>query len=201
MIKNNQNYQSTLILLMEHINLIEIRNIFHWVNFLLLNAHLFSLKMIVISVTTIIYHGSDWTLDQLKSMALLIAPRLRTSKHCSPFEAVCPFWTKLKTNLSFRQIGTFFKIDTQEVSICRPVEDTFHAVLVNLKEIVVLKYLRLSHLSRLEALNHHTAFREHFSMIIFLQLETTHTSTAIRATTMHCSDRAARDKNLGILPK
>ena len=76
---------------------------------------------------------TSWTLDQLKSMALLIAPRMRTSKHRSLFEVVCLFWTKLKTNLSFRQIGTLFKIDTQEASIRRRVEDTFHAVLINLK--------------------------------------------------------------------
>ena len=113
---------------------------------------------------------TGWTLDQLKSTALLIAPRMRTSKHCSPFEVVCLLWTKLKTNLSFRQIGTLFKIDTQEASIRRRVEDTFHAVLFNLKEILVPKYLGLSHLSRLEAMNYHTAysrafFGDHLSLI------------------------------------
>ena len=75
---------------------------------------------------------------------------------------------KLKTNLSFRQIGTLFKIDTQEASVRRRVEDTFHAVLVNLKEIWVPKWL--SYLSRLEALNYHTAysrvfFGDHLSLI------------------------------------
>ena len=105
---------------------------------------------------------TSWTLDQLKSMALLIAPRMRTSKHRSLFEAVCVFWTKLKTNLSFRQIGMLFKFGTQEARIRRRVDDTFHAVLVNLKEILVPKYLGLSHLRRLEALNYHTTHSREF---------------------------------------
>ena len=105
---------------------------------------------------------TGWTLEQLKSMALLIAPQMRSSKHRSPFEAVCLFWTKLKTNLSFRQIGTLFKIDTQEASIRRRVEDTFHTVLDNLNEILVPKYLGLTHLSRSEALSHHTAYSQAF---------------------------------------
>ena len=46
------------------------------------------------------------TLDQQKSMTSLVAPQMRYRKYRSPFEAVCLFWTKLKTNLSLRQIGT-----------------------------------------------------------------------------------------------
>ena len=34
---------------------------------------------------------TGWTLDQLKSVALLIAPRLRRSRHRSPLKAVCVF--------------------------------------------------------------------------------------------------------------
>ena len=41
---------------------------------------------------------------------------------------------KLKTNISFRQIGTLYKTDTQKASIRRRVEDTFHAVLDTLNE-------------------------------------------------------------------
>ena len=103
-------------------------------------------------------------------MALLIATRKRSSKHRSPFEAVCLFWMKLKTNKSFRQIGTLYKIDTQEAGIRPRVEDTFHVVLDTLNEILMLKYLGLTHLSRLEGLNHYTAysrafFGDHLSLI------------------------------------
>ena len=102
-------------------------------------------------------------------MVLLIALRMRSSKYFLPFEAVCLFWMKLKTNLSFRK-STLYKIDTQEVSIRRRVEDTLHAVLDTLNEILVPKSLRLTHLSRLEVLNHHTAyswafFGDHLSLI------------------------------------
>jgi hypothetical protein len=105
---------------------------------------------------------TGWSIDQLKSMTVLITPRMRNSKYRSPMEAVCLFWVKLKTNLSFRQIGTLFKIDTQEESIRRRVEDTFHAVLGYLNESLVPKYLGLTHISRTEALNHHTAYSRAF---------------------------------------
>ena len=81
---------------------------------------------------------SGWTLDLLKSVTLLIASRMQTSKHRSPFEVVCLFWKKLKTNLSFGQIGRLFKIDTQEAIVGRLVKDIFHTVLANLKETPVL---------------------------------------------------------------
>ena len=105
---------------------------------------------------------TKWTLDQLKSMTSLIAPRIRYSKYRSPFEAVCLFWTKLKTNLSFRQIGTLFKVDTQENSIRRRVEDIFHGVLASLDETLTSNYLGLTHLSRTQALSHHTAYSRAF---------------------------------------
>ena len=103
-------------------------------------------------------------------MALLIALRMRSSKYRLPFETVCLFWMKLKTKLSFRQIGTLYKIDIQEENIRRRVEDTFHAVLDTINEILVPKHLRLTHLSRLEVLNYHTAysrafFGDHLSLI------------------------------------
>ena len=103
-----------------------------------------------------------WTLDQLKSMTLFVASRMRYSKYCSPFEAVGLFWTKLKTNLSFRQIDTLFKIDTQGNSVRRRVEDTFHGVLACLNETLTSEYLDLTHLSRIQVLDHHTAYSRAF---------------------------------------
>ena len=105
---------------------------------------------------------TECTLDQLKSMTALIAPRIRYSKYRSPFEAVCLFWTKLKTNVSFRQIGTLFKINGQENSIRRRVEDIFHHVLGSLDKTLTSKYLGLTHLSRTQALSHHTAYSRAF---------------------------------------
>ena len=59
---------------------------------------------------------TGWTLDQLKSMTSFVAPRMRYSRYRSPFEAVCLFWTA-ENEFVVSQIGTLFKIDTQENSI------------------------------------------------------------------------------------
>ena len=105
---------------------------------------------------------TGWTLEQLNNMTSLIAPYMRSSKHRTPFEAVCLFWVKLKTNLSFRQIGTLFKISTSEDSIRRRVEDTFHSIATYFNNTIVSCHLGLNHLTRTEALNHHTAYSKMF---------------------------------------
>jgi hypothetical protein len=105
---------------------------------------------------------TGWNLNQLKEMTSLIAPHMNKSKHRSPFEAVCMYWIKLKTNLSFRQIGTLFKIHTIEESIRRRVEDSFHTVSVHLYNSLVPLNLGFSHLSRANALEHHTAYTKTF---------------------------------------
>jgi hypothetical protein len=48
------------------------------------------------------------------------------------------------------------------MSIRRRVEDTSYVVLDHLNEILIPKHLGLTHLSRLEALNHHTAYSQAF---------------------------------------
>ncbi len=105
---------------------------------------------------------TGWTSQQLSNMTSLIAPHMRSSKYRTPFEAVCLFWVKLKTNLSFRQIGTLFKISTAEESIRHRVEDTFHAITTYLNNTIVSSHLGLNHLTRAEALNHHTAYSKIF---------------------------------------
>ena len=64
--------------------------------------------------------------------------------------------------LSFRQIGTLFRINTQENSIRRRAEDIFHGVLAGLDETLTSNYLGLTHLSRTQALSHHTAYSRAF---------------------------------------
>ena len=71
---------------------------------------------------------TSWSLNQLKDMTSLINPPMHKSKHRHPFEAVCMYWIKLRTNLSFRQIGSLFKLQTKEESIRKRVEDTFYAI-------------------------------------------------------------------------
>ncbi|CAF1060022.1 unnamed protein product [Rotaria magnacalcarata] len=103
-----------------------------------------------------------WTLEQLKEMASLVESRMHSSKHRTPFEAMCQFWIKLKTNLSFRQIGTLFKVSTSEESIRRRIEDTFHAITIYLNDVLVSSNLGLNHLTRTEALSHHTTYTKAF---------------------------------------
>ncbi|CAF4476634.1 unnamed protein product [Rotaria socialis] len=91
-------------------------------------------------------------------MTTLVAPYMRTSTYRTPFEAVCLFWVKLKTNLSFRQIGTLFKITTSEDNIRRRVEDTLHAATTYLNNTIVSNNLGVAHLTRIEALAHHTSY-------------------------------------------
>jgi len=105
---------------------------------------------------------TGWSLNQLKEMTSRVTPRMHQSKHRSPFEAICIYWIKLKTNLSFRQIGTLFKIQTIEESIRKRVEDNFHAVARYLYDAFVPFHLGFTHLSRTNAIQHHTAYTETF---------------------------------------
>ncbi|CAF3002747.1 unnamed protein product [Rotaria sp. Silwood2] len=105
---------------------------------------------------------TGWNLNQLKDMTSLISPRMHKSKHRQPFEGICMYWTKLKTNLSFRQIGTLFKIETTDENIRRRVEDTFHKVSSYLYDALVPSYLGFNHLSRANAIAHHTAYTATF---------------------------------------
>ena len=91
-------------------------------------------------------------------MTLIVEPHMTLSKHRTPFEAIFQFRVKLKINLSFRQIGTLFKITTLKQSIRRLVEDTFHAVTNYLNDVLVCSNLGLNHLTRIEALTHHIAY-------------------------------------------
>ena len=104
--------------------------------------------------------GQAGTVEQLKHMTLIVEPHMTLSKYRTPFEAICQFRIKLKTNLSFRQIGTLFKISTSEESIRRLVEDTFYAVTNYLNDVLVCSDLGLDHLTRIEALTHHVAYRK-----------------------------------------
>ncbi|CAF4953618.1 unnamed protein product, partial [Rotaria sp. Silwood1] len=105
---------------------------------------------------------TGWNLSQLKDMTSLISPRMHKSKHRQPFEALCMYWIKLKTNLSFRQIGTLFKVQSKEESIRKRVEDSFHAISNYLYDAIVPSHLGINHLSRALAITHHTAYTTTF---------------------------------------
>ena len=105
---------------------------------------------------------TGWNLSQLMEKTSFIAPNMYKSKHRSPFEAVCMYWIKLKTNLSFRQIGTLFKIQTTKESIRKRVEDAFHTVSTHLYNALVPLHLGFHHITRTDALEHNTAYTKIF---------------------------------------
>ncbi|CAF4652628.1 unnamed protein product, partial [Rotaria magnacalcarata] len=59
-------------------------------------------------------------------------------------------------------LGTLFKITTSEDNIRRRAEETFHAVTTYLNNIIVSNNLGVAHLTRIEALAHHTSYSKIF---------------------------------------
>jgi hypothetical protein len=53
---------------------------------------------------------TGWKKNQFESMLKELTPYLRPSINREPIDALAIFWIKLKTNLSFRQIGSLFNI-------------------------------------------------------------------------------------------
>lgn len=53
---------------------------------------------------------TGWKKNQFESMLKELTPYLRPSLNREPIDALAIFWIKLKTNLSFRQIGSLFNI-------------------------------------------------------------------------------------------
>ena len=49
---------------------------------------------------------TKWKKDQFQCMLEEVTPYLQASIDRNPFDALAIFWIKLKTNLSFRQIGS-----------------------------------------------------------------------------------------------
>ncbi|CAM4857914.1 unnamed protein product [Rotaria socialis] len=53
---------------------------------------------------------TGWTKEQFEHMFMLILSHIRSSSNREARNALAMFWIKLKTNLSFRQIGSLFNI-------------------------------------------------------------------------------------------
>ncbi|CAF0973702.1 unnamed protein product [Didymodactylos carnosus] len=105
---------------------------------------------------------TGWTKEQLIDMAEIIEPVMNESKHRSVFNAICIFWIKMKTNLSFRQIGTLFRVDCPDQDIRKRVSDSFHSVAAAFEKVIVPQHLGIEHLTREMALSHQTAYTKAF---------------------------------------
>ena len=105
---------------------------------------------------------TGWNQKEFKDMFALILPHIRTSCNREAKNTLAMFWIKVKTNLSFRQIGSLFNISGNAENRCKVVAKSFdlvHQVLVNK---LVPKFLGISHLSCSEVINHNTSFSNEF---------------------------------------
>lgn len=75
----------------------------------------------------------------------------------SSYNAMLLFWTKLKTNISWPQLGALLG-GMPKYQVSR----TFHMVLSALNETIVPSHLGTHHLSREDAMSHNTAFTKAF---------------------------------------
>ena len=112
--------------------------------------------------TKIIWRGQDGTKNNSKACLCWSLPHIRTSCNSEARNALAMFWIKLKTNLSFKQIGFLFNISGDGENRRKVVSRSFDSVCQVLTDVLVPKYLRISHLSRSEAIDHNTSFSNEF---------------------------------------
>ena len=68
------------------------------------------------------------------------------------------FWIKIKTNLSFKQIGSFFNILGDGDNRRKPISRTFDSICQILVDKLIPQYSEIERLPRTEAINHNTSF-------------------------------------------
>ena len=105
---------------------------------------------------------TGWNKLQFEHMVNLVQPHIRTSSNREARNAMAMFWIKLKTNLSFRQIGSLFNISGDGDNRRKLISRTFDSIRQILIEKLVPQYLGIGHLSRTEAINHNTSFSNQF---------------------------------------
>ncbi|CAF1384160.1 unnamed protein product [Didymodactylos carnosus] len=105
---------------------------------------------------------TGWTKDQFDNMYNIISPHLRSSSNRHIRNALAVFWIKLKTNLSFRQIGSMFNIPGNGEDRRRRAADAFDSVRQCLVENFVPRHLGVQHLTREDAKKQNTSFSKEF---------------------------------------
>jgi hypothetical protein len=101
---------------------------------------------------------TGWTKKQFDQMFNQISPFLRSSLNRTSRNAFAIFWIKVKTNLSFRQIGSLFNISNESELRRKRAADAFDSVRNLLVELFVPKYLGIGHITKEEAKAHNTAY-------------------------------------------
>lgn len=107
---------------------------------------------------------TGWTKSDLTSMlqTILSSNSMRDSKHRSIADALIMFWIKLKSNLSYSQIGTLFNYDLSSEDRRKRVSEACDAIQYALLNYFVPRFLGLGHLNRSELLSHHTSYSRIF---------------------------------------
>ncbi|CAF4626320.1 unnamed protein product, partial [Didymodactylos carnosus] len=105
---------------------------------------------------------TGWGREELGIMTNSVAKSFRQSPNRSSELAVIIFWLKLRTNLSYDQIGTLMNYKTPLTDQRKRVSEACAAVQQALIRNFVPKYLGVQHLSRSEALKHQTPYTKTF---------------------------------------
>ncbi|CAF1378681.1 unnamed protein product, partial [Didymodactylos carnosus] len=87
---------------------------------------------------------------------------MRGSKHRSIADALLMFWVKLKTNLTYNQIGILFNYDTSSEDRRKRVSDSCDAVMDCLLKHFVPNFLGLNRVTYQQALAHDTIYSKTF---------------------------------------
>ncbi|CAM4988188.1 unnamed protein product [Rotaria socialis] len=101
---------------------------------------------------------TGWTKEQFNLMFQYISSHLRSSSNRTSRNAFASFWIKLKTNLSFRQIGSLFNMIGDSELRRKRASDTFDSVRELLMLHFVSAHLGIGHITIDEAKIHNTAY-------------------------------------------
>lgn len=101
---------------------------------------------------------TGWSKEQFDAMFDRISIHLRSSFNRSSKNAFGIFWIKVKTGLSFRQIGSLFNLPGDLESRRKRVADSFDSVSRIMTEYFVPNHLGTGHISRDAAKEHNTAY-------------------------------------------
>ncbi|CAF3709271.1 unnamed protein product [Rotaria socialis] len=109
---------------------------------------------------------TGWTKEQFNLMFQYISSHLRSSSNRTSRNAFASFWIKLKTNLSFRQIGSLFNMIGDSELRRKRASDTFDSVRELLMLHFVSAHLGIGHITIDEAKIHNTAYTKDIIRII-----------------------------------
>ena len=101
---------------------------------------------------------TEWTIQQFNDIYDHISLFLQSSSNRTTRNVFAIFLIKLKTNLSFRQIGSLFNVAHESESRRKRAADAFDSVRKLLVEPFVPKHLGINHMTKDEARSHNKEY-------------------------------------------